>query len=573
MKRKYFFLLLILLVGFQISAQINPGNPKHQWTFDDGTANDAFGSAHGTISGAATISRKALNTTLGGYLNLPGATIAVNTLTALTQEVWFTSTKNANTASTTLTFFGNANVDGWKATNYLFLTPARYENVSRTAISCLNTSSPWTTETQVNGTKYDDGALHHLVSVINNTDLSLYIDGVFVGTTALSTDNKLSNLSNAYVFLARSGETYQATWKGKVHKFSIFDKELNAQEILFLYQQGAEAGADINVTTNNFLFETGDPVQVKVTGFNLTPGENITISAPAGINLSTNSLPYNATNAALNVIWDETTTVDGNIVFTSGTTIKEIPVKTASGNCFVPLYNDRQNLIPDPKMFNIGLYSGWGAKEMVDIVSEPANVYCGISTAKVGNGTTTSGSMEVVLNGKVQPNTSYRIKAMVKTIGGDFQLGIWGLTQNQISNNINTNGEWQTIDFVFKTAATLQPNQYMWWNNSGRSGLYGYIDNWEMYDVSDIVSNVMNTTEDPLKIYFVHNFIVAEFENKNASKAELNIYEVNGRSIFNKTFSIHEGKNSLSIEKILPTGVFIVKINTGNKIYFNKLIK
>jgi hypothetical protein len=190
----------------------------------------------------------------------------------------------------------------------------------------------------------------------------------------------------------------------------------------------------------------------------------------------------------------------------------------------------------------------------------------------VGNGTTTSGSMEVVLNGKVQPNTSYRIKAMVKTIGGDFQLGIWGLTQNQISNNINTNGEWQTIDFVFKTGSSLQPNQYMWWNNSGRTGLYGYIDNWEMYDVSDIVSNVLNTREDPLKIYAVNNFIVAEFENNNASKAELNIYDINGRSIYNKNISIHEGKNNLSIEKILPTGVFIVKINIGDKIYLNKLI-
>lgn len=120
MKTRYFILHLVLSLVFHISAQTNPGNPKHQWTFDDGTANDAFGSAHGTLSGVATISGKTLNTTAGGYLNLPGATIAVNTFTALTQEVWFTSTKNANTASTTLSFFGNANVDGWKATNYLF---------------------------------------------------------------------------------------------------------------------------------------------------------------------------------------------------------------------------------------------------------------------------------------------------------------------------------------------------------------------------------------------------------------------------------------------------------------------
>lgn len=574
MKGKYFILLLILSVGVQIYAQTNPGSPKHQWTFDDGTANDALGAANGTLVAPAVISGKALNTSSGGYLNLPAATISINSFPAITQEIWFSSAANANTNSTSLSFFGNGNVSGWMATNYLFVTPARYENVSRTAISCLNTSSPWSAETQVNGTEYDDGLLHHLVSIIDATTISMYIDGVYVGSSALSTDNKIANLSNAFAYLCRSGYTYEATWKGKVHKYSIFDKALSASEVSYLYQQGAEADPAINAGANEFLFENTQGVEVKVTGFNLTPGENINISAPSGINLSPTSMPYNADKASLTVTWDGSTAVDGFITFTSGATTQQVPVKSAANpTCFVPLYSSKTNLIPDPKMYNIGSFTGWGAKEIVNIVGEPTNVYCGITSAKVGNGSPTSGSLEVVLNDKVQPNTSYRVKAIVKTYGGDFQLGIWGLTQNQISYNIDTNGEWQTIDFVFKTGTSLQPNQYMWWNNSGRTGTTGYIDNWEMYDVSDIVSGTETAKENSIKVYNSNQQIVAEVNSGIYGNVEIAVFNLQGARLHTENATCLSGFNRFTIEKQIPSGVYLVQVTVGNEIYTAKIVK
>ncbi len=575
MRKNYRLISLLIFSTLSLCAfaQTNPGNPKHQWTFDDGTANDAFGGANATFVAPAVISDKSLNTSTGGYLNLPAATITINSFSAISQEIWFTSKASANPNSTSLSFFGNGNVSGWLATNYLFVTPARNENVSRTAISCLNTSSPWSTETQVDGSKHDDGLLHHFVSIIDATTISMYIDGVFVGSSALSANNQITNLSNAFAYLCRSGYTYEATWKGKVHKYSIFDKALSASEVLYLYQQGAEAGPAINAGANEFLFENTQGVEVKVTGFNLTPGENISITAPSGINLSATSMPYNADKASLTVTWDGSTAVDGFITLTSGTTTKQVPVKSVSNTtCFVPLYSDKTNLIPDPKMYNIGSFTGWGTKEIINIVSEPSNVYCGISSAKVGNGTHTSGSLEVVLNGKVTPNTSYRVKAIVKTIGGDFQLGIWGLTQNQISYNIDTNGEWQTIDFVFKTSATLQPNQYMWWNNSGRTGTLGYIDNWEMYDVSDIVSEVSNLKAYTFNIYSQGGNLISEFESNSFGEGNISIYNLQGLLTQSEKINYINGTNNVRSGIQLQSGVYVVKLSADGKFFTGKLI-
>ena len=577
MKKTLFVSSLILIFGISIEgiAQTNPGNPKHQWTFDDGTATDLLGGADGTIASPATFSGKALNTTSGGHLGLPAATIAVNTYTALTQEVWFTPSLNANTNNTAITYFGDAKISGWMPANYLSVTPTRYDNQSRTAISCLNTTNPWSAEAFVNGTKFDDGLLHHFVSVIDNINISFYIDGVFVGSTLLSVNNQLSNLSNAFAYICKSENTYEATWKGKVHKFTIFDKALDASEVLYLYREGSEDDPAINVNTTQALIENTQPMELKITGFNLNVGENIIVSAPSGLGLSTNLLPYNADKASLTLIWDGSTAVDGHITFTSGATVLQIPVKTASSDlsCFMPLYNDRQNLISDPKMYNVASFSGWGTKEIITITSDPTNVYCGISSAKVGNGSATSGSLEVVLNGKVNPNTSYRVKAMVKTIGGDFQLGIWGLTDSQIQNNINTNGEWQTIDFVFKTASTLQPNQYMWWNNSGLTGTLGFIDNWEMYNVSDILSDEKILLGTDMKVFVKDNSIIANVNVQTAGIAKIEVYNLQGININTEKAYCNIGFNHLTIAQELPTGIYFVKLNIAGEVLTCKLVK
>ena len=185
-------LLFLAGISVQSFAQTDPGtvNLKHQWTFDDGTAKDIIGGADGTLVGAAVISGNALNTSAGGYLEFPGATIAINTYTGFTMEAWFTSSSGVNSGCTMLSYFGNT--VGSYGTDYVFMGPANCQ-VTKVAISCGNTSEPWTVENIVRQeTGYiDDGKLHHMVGIVDATSISFYIDGIFIGAPELTGTNFL----------------------------------------------------------------------------------------------------------------------------------------------------------------------------------------------------------------------------------------------------------------------------------------------------------------------------------------------------------------------------------------------
>jgi len=217
---------------------VNPGtaNLTHQWTFDDGTANDGIGNANGTLRGGATIGNKALQTTLAGqYLELPGNSLGITTYPSLSMETWFTSKSGANTGNTMLCYLGNT-VNNM-GSNGCFISIARADNSSRAAISCGNLTAPWDAESYVNSLEIDDGRLHQVVSVITATDISYYIDGMNVGATALSSGNSLANIILNYAYLAKSGYGSDPTWLGSIDKFSLYNKALSAGEVLYLYQK------------------------------------------------------------------------------------------------------------------------------------------------------------------------------------------------------------------------------------------------------------------------------------------------------------------------------------------------
>lgn len=487
MKKTYFLLCLIVALGINVQsvAQTDPGltNLTHQWTFDDGTAKDYVGNTEGTLQGSATISSKALNTTAGGWIEFPGSSIAINTYTEMTAEIWFTSSSGANAGCKMLTYFGNTT--GTLGTDYLFITPAGC-TTSRLAVSCGNTSAPWTVENGINnaGGRIDDGLVHHMVATVQGTNMIFYIDGQNVGSTTLTGANALSALGTQFVYLAKGGYTGDGTWKGQVHKFSIYKKALVADEILYLYQRGAESTPVVSSSVGSLAFDESYPAEAfTVSSSNLT--SDITVTAPVGITVSPTSIPANAKDVSVIAFFSGSGVIDGNIVLTSGGTSTSIPVKTASdAACYVPLYTDIQNIVTDPGVNNLSSFGGWGSRETVTIVTNPAAVHCGAASMKVGNGTNTgSGSLDVVLTGKITPSTTYRVKAMVKTVDGTFQLGVWGYdsSKGDMNNVINTNGEWMPLDFYFTTGATLGGTQGMFWNNSGCTGMTGYIDNWEMY--------------------------------------------------------------------------------------------
>ncbi len=504
MKKNYLMLCLVFIFGTStfLSAQIDPGtdNLKHQWTFDDGTAVDNVGGLVGVAEGASKLINKAFVTTDGGFMTLPSADLALNTYPAITQEVWFTSVANGNTGFSMLTYFGNTT--GSLGYDYLMVQPARQDNVTRTAISCLNQGSPWATESGANSPEYDDGKLHHVVSMINDSIIKIYIDGLFVSQGALSADNHIPNLSTALGFLCKGGYLNDPTWKGSIHKFSIYNKTLSDDEVMFLFQAGAEAQPVVTATVSSIALDMSYPAEMfNVSSSNLS--DDITITAPEGIVVMPDVITKNTADNEVAIFWEGTVAVDGNVVLKSGSTEVIIKVKTADDTqCYAPLYPNDVNYVTDPGLNSLASFAGWGVKNVVNIVNEPENVYCGANAISVGNGVSVgSGSLDVTLTGVLEPNTTYRVKAMLKTTNGTFQLGVWGFDASlpEINNQLDTQGEWLPIDFTFTTGSTLGATQGMFINNYNCTGTLAYADNWEMYMLPDanLTANKKSIAFDP----------------------------------------------------------------------------
>ena len=472
MKKNYFYLCLLLILGISVKtvAQTDPGtaNLKHQWTFDNGSAIDPIGNVTGTIVGDGSLINNAFVST-NAYMEFPAATIGINAYPELTIELWCTSSAGKNSGWTMLSYFGESVNGGGK--NCTFLSIARGDNVSMATLE----TTLWDGCT---GAEFDDGKMHHFAYTVNATNISLYIDGVFISTKALTAGNTISNISNSLAYLGKGGWTADPNWIGAYHKYSIYDKSLSADEILFLYQKGAEAEAVISTTVTSLAFDNNYPAEVfTVTSSNLA--SDITVSAPAGISVLPTTITKNTADVSLTAIYDGTTAVDGNITLTSGAKVVTIPVKTASDlSCFTPLYSNMTNIIEDPGLNSLTAYSGWGTRVASTIINDPTNVYCGAASMKVGNGVATgSGSLnfEFTNTGLLEANTTYRVKAMVKTMDGSFQIGVWGW--NGSSPDIN--------NVTFTTGATLGANYGMFFNNWACTGTVGYIDNWEMYIAPD----------------------------------------------------------------------------------------
>ncbi|MHB9142497.1 MAG: hypothetical protein ACYC25_11535, partial [Paludibacter sp.] len=126
MKKTYIFACLLTTMGLSVQtmAQTYPGtaNLTHQWTFDNGTADDMVGTVNGVLSDGATVSDGVLNTIDGGIVTLDAAALAINTYTQLTVEAWFTPAAGINNGFHFLYYFGNSDGNGREFTGY---TPSR----------------------------------------------------------------------------------------------------------------------------------------------------------------------------------------------------------------------------------------------------------------------------------------------------------------------------------------------------------------------------------------------------------------------------------------------------------------
>lgn len=225
------FLLLgmLALASRPVAAQTT--QLKHAYNFDDGTANDRVGGAHGVLHGGAVIENGALVTSdIQQFLELPAEKIKLNTFESVSLEAYVTPAKG-NGVNTMLSYFGGS-LYGY-GVNYLFQS-LKNGGISKTSVVGKNQQNPWETETSVHSRLLDDGEKHHVVTTLDNEELRYYIDGVLVGKRSVEfqPDNVLANIGNELAFLCRGGYDSDPAWQGAVHEFNIYEGVLDAGTIL-----------------------------------------------------------------------------------------------------------------------------------------------------------------------------------------------------------------------------------------------------------------------------------------------------------------------------------------------------
>ncbi len=205
----------------------------HSYTFEDGTADDMVGTADGTLEGDATVSEGMLNLTGNGFVTLPATDINLPSYSSLTVEAVFKQADGITDRYTAIASFGDVNPDAdWMGINYIIMQPTRQDNEnSRTSISCRNTTDPWATENGVNGAEIADTKTHHWVTVVTESEIKLYIDGVLIGTDALTGSNSLDSVGNTVALIGKDVYPGDPLWQGSVDEVNIYEGEMNAATI------------------------------------------------------------------------------------------------------------------------------------------------------------------------------------------------------------------------------------------------------------------------------------------------------------------------------------------------------
>lgn len=246
MVRKLIYVIcfvMVLSLSTSVQAVILP---CHQYTFNSGTAQDTGTgpAANGTLMGTGgSISGGQLNlNAIDDYLDLPGGTIAINTLTnGFALELW--STQSYDQSYTMTAAFGGT--QSWWGQNYVAMSTERGDNITRAMLTRGNSQPGYQTEVGENGPEINDALQHQYVLTVGLnqclcTDqmlIALYIDGKIYGTHILE-DRTVGALENTFAYLGKSLYPGDALWAGNIDEFNIYNQTLTCADIAASYATG-----------------------------------------------------------------------------------------------------------------------------------------------------------------------------------------------------------------------------------------------------------------------------------------------------------------------------------------------
>lgn len=185
---------------------------EHAYTFET-DATDGKGSIDGTLNGNAVVSNGSLVLGANGdFVQFDGAALDLNAYDAITMEYYYISKAGANDGHWNWSaYFGG---DGGSNATYVGFNTWSEINLVYTGA-------------EVKTGHKDDSKLHHVVSVLTDNSLSLYVDGQLIKSTERSAP---FTIGTANAFLGKAFWP-DPTWVGEVLEFNIYNGVMDAEKV------------------------------------------------------------------------------------------------------------------------------------------------------------------------------------------------------------------------------------------------------------------------------------------------------------------------------------------------------
>ena len=242
-------LTAFVFLGLTAAAE---GALTHRYSFNDGTAADSVGAAHGVpINGAriadgrADLANRGFNNNplTGQYIDLPNQ---IARTPALTLEAWvtyrsrglFEEIVSIGTGSAGELQPGTPNTatGGVFGTDYVAIIPTFNNGFAGTIRGRDVIEQPLTVAPPL-----PLGGEHHVAYVVDfpNRAAALYLDGLEVGRRTISIDPSLHDQVNNW--LGRSQWSPDTFFDGSINEFRIYDNALSGAEVAQSFARGPNA--------------------------------------------------------------------------------------------------------------------------------------------------------------------------------------------------------------------------------------------------------------------------------------------------------------------------------------------
>jgi hypothetical protein len=237
---------LICGLGMITSAAMADVSLVHRYSFNDGTAQDSVGKAHGKVVNGVTIAggRAHFDGSPGQRIELltTGADgININSFKAVTFEAWYTADK-AQTWERVFDFGASKGIeaaDGTGANSVNYIATTGYSKQGGSAATFSNSDPSYIEEVAANTDAAPLNQEVHVAVVVDSSQLTLYINGVQAAQAPIG-ERTLAKLSNDYALLGHSLYGANPSLAGSINEFRIYRGAATTAQIAASFKAGPD---------------------------------------------------------------------------------------------------------------------------------------------------------------------------------------------------------------------------------------------------------------------------------------------------------------------------------------------